>query len=35
MYTRALANKFYEENKQLSIRKGLVSTALSVVGTLG
>ena len=30
-----LADKFYEENKRLSIRKGLVSTALSVVGTLG
>jgi ATP-binding cassette subfamily B protein len=32
---RALADLFYEENKRLSIRKGLVSTALSVVGTLG
>jgi ATP-binding cassette subfamily B protein len=32
---RALADKFYEENKRLSIRKGVVSTALSVVGTLG
>ncbi|MGH9835250.1 MAG: ABC transporter ATP-binding protein [Blastocatellia bacterium] len=32
---RALADKFYEENRRLSIRKGLVSTALSVVGTLG
>lgn len=32
---RTLADKFYEENKRLSIRKGLVSTALSMVGTLG
>ncbi len=32
---RALADKFYEENRRLSIRKGLVSTALSVVSTLG
>ncbi len=32
---RTLADKFYEENRWLSIRKGLVSTALSVVGTLG
>jgi ATP-binding cassette subfamily B protein len=32
---RALADKFYEENKRLSIRKGLVSTALSVLSTLG
>jgi ATP-binding cassette, subfamily B, bacterial len=32
---RALSTRFYEENKRLSIRKGLVATALSVVGTLG
>ena len=32
---RSLATKFYEENKRLSVRKGLTSTALSVVGTLG
>ncbi len=32
---RALADKFYEENRRLSIRKGIVSTALSVVSTLG
>jgi ATP-binding cassette subfamily B protein len=32
---RTLADKFYEENKRLSIRKGLVSTGLSVIGTLG
>jgi ATP-binding cassette subfamily B protein len=31
----ALANKFYEENRRLSVRRALVSTALSVVGTLG
>jgi ATP-binding cassette subfamily B protein len=32
---RTLADQFYEENKRLSIRKGLVSTGLSVIGTLG
>jgi len=32
---RTLADKFYEENKRLSIRKGVVSTGLSVIGTLG
>ncbi len=32
---RTLADRFYEENKRLSIRKGIVSTALSVVGMLG
>jgi ATP-binding cassette subfamily B protein len=32
---RRLAERFYEENKRLSIRKGSVSTALSIVGTLG
>lgn len=32
---RLLADRFYEENKRLSIRKGIVSTTLSVVGMLG
>lgn len=32
---RVLADTFYEENKRLSIRKGLISTGLSVIGTLG
>jgi ATP-binding cassette subfamily B protein len=32
---RALADKFYEENRRLSVRRALVSTGLSVVGTLG
>jgi ATP-binding cassette subfamily B protein len=32
---RTLADRFYEENKVLSIRKGLISTGLSVFGTLG
>ncbi len=32
---RTLSDRFYEENKKLSIRKGLVATALSIVGTLG
>jgi ATP-binding cassette subfamily B protein len=32
---RALSEKFYEENKRLSIRKSLVATLLSVVGLLG
>jgi len=32
---RRLAEHFYKENKRLSIRKGTVSTALSIVGTLG
>jgi len=30
-----LADKLYEESKRLSIRKGIVSTAFSVIGTLG
>ncbi len=30
-----LAQRFYEENRALSMRKSLVSAALSVVGTLG
>ena len=32
---RRLAQRFYEENKRLAIRKGSVSTALSILGTLG
>src|SRR5262245_1764671 len=32
---RRLAERFYRENKRLSMRKGSVSTALSIVGTLG
>jgi ATP-binding cassette subfamily B protein len=32
---RTLATKFYELNKKLSIRKGIVATALSFLGTLG
>ncbi len=32
---RLLAAKFYEENKRLSVRKGLVASALSVLGTGG
>lgn len=32
---RALADKFYEENRRLSVRRALVSTGLSVIGTLG
>jgi len=32
---RLLAAKFYEENKRLSVRKGLVASALSVLGTAG
>ncbi len=32
---RALASRFYEENKRLSIRKGIVGTLLAVIGTLG
>ncbi|HEX6533546.1 MAG TPA: ABC transporter ATP-binding protein [Gemmatimonadaceae bacterium] len=32
---RILADRFYEENKRLSIRKGIVGTILSVLGTLG
>ncbi|MDQ2664374.1 MAG: ABC transporter ATP-binding protein/permease [Gemmatimonadota bacterium] len=30
-----LADRYYEENKQLSIRKGIVSALLSLIGTLG
>ncbi len=32
---RALAQKFYEENRSLSLRRGLVSAALSILGTIG
>jgi ATP-binding cassette, subfamily B, bacterial len=32
---RRLAERLYKENKRLSIRKGSVSTVLSIVGTLG
>src|SRR5918912_1194214 len=32
---RALADRFYQENKRLSIRKGIVSTLFSFFGTLG
>jgi ATP-binding cassette subfamily B protein len=32
---RVLADRFYEENKRLSVRKAIVSTLLSVFGTLG
>ena len=31
----ALAQRYYEENRRLSVRKGLVSAALSLVGTFG
>src|SRR4029079_7700465 len=29
------SEKFYEENKRLSIRKSIVSTSLSIIGTAG
>lgn len=32
---RRISQKFYEENKQLSIRKGVSSSALSLIGTAG
>lgn len=32
---RRLSDRFYDENKRLSIRKSIVSTALSFIGTLG
>jgi ATP-binding cassette subfamily B protein len=32
---RALAQKFYEENRNLSLRRGVVSAALSILGTIG
>jgi ATP-binding cassette subfamily B protein len=31
----ALAQRYYDENKRLSVRKGIVSGLLSIVGTLG
>jgi ATP-binding cassette subfamily B protein len=31
----AVAQRYYEENRQLSLRKGLVSALLSLLGTLG
>jgi ATP-binding cassette, subfamily B, bacterial len=32
---RMLADRFYEENKRLALRKGVVATGLSLLGTLG
>jgi ATP-binding cassette subfamily B protein len=32
---RILSTKFYEENKKLSIRRGIVSALLSILGTIG
>ena len=32
---RALSDRFYEENKRLSVRKAVTSTLLSIVGTAG
>ncbi len=32
---RTLAQKFYDENRQLSIRRGIVGTLLSILGTIG
>jgi ATP-binding cassette subfamily B protein len=32
---RVLSQKFYDENKKLSIRRGLVSALLSILGTIG
>ncbi len=32
---RKVADRFYEENKKLSIRKGVISTGLSFIGTAG
>ena len=32
---RVLSQRYYEENRRLSVRKGVISTALSVFGTLG
>ena len=32
---RNLSNRFYEENKQLSIRRSIVSSLLSLIGTAG
>ncbi|HSE41864.1 MAG TPA: ABC transporter ATP-binding protein [Acidobacteriota bacterium] len=30
-----LANQFYEDNKKLAIRKSIISTLLSIIGTIG
>ena len=32
---RVLAQRFYDENKKLSIRRGIVSALLSILGTIG
>ena len=32
---RVLSDQFYEENKKLSLRKGLIGALLSILGTLG
>ena len=32
---RALSGRFYDENRRLSLRRGVVSTGLSVLGTIG
>src|SRR5581483_2078589 len=32
---RVLSQKFYEENKRLSVRKAFISTLLSIIGTAG
>ncbi|HWL38967.1 MAG TPA: ABC transporter ATP-binding protein, partial [Gemmatimonadaceae bacterium] len=32
---KTLAQRFYEENRNLSLRRGVVSTALSILGTVG
>jgi ATP-binding cassette subfamily B protein len=32
---RTLSTRFYEENKRLSVRKGVVATGLSIIGTGG
>ncbi len=32
---RALSEKFYDENKRLSVRKAFISTGLSIIGTAG
>ncbi len=32
---RVLAQKFYEENRSLSVRRGVVSALLSILGTIG
>lgn len=32
---RSLSRRFYEENRRLSIRKGIVASGLSMIGTLG